>query len=247
MPPSKTEAAYRLLKSQIEDLTLPPGAKLGEVPLAERLGASRTPVREAIRRLAREGLVRFAPGEVAEVAPVSLAGVRALFEFRQILEPAAARLVTRDGRTDPERIAAFHSLLPDLRAVRAGIDEAGPAGTDGPADGPADDRRAAAVRTFHALTERFDQALIAAVRNPPLAKTIADTRGQTARLRAIAHAAPGRPALSLGEHLAMTEAVVAGDPDRAAGEVARHLTATLDTVMTALTRGDLPASVDVRM
>ncbi|NJP67856.1 FCD domain-containing protein [Streptomyces spiramenti] len=244
---SKTESAYRSLKGQIEDLTLPPGAKLGEVGLAERLGASRTPVREAIRRLAREGLVRFAPGEVAEVAPISLAGVRALFEFRQILEPAAARLVTRDGCAEPVRIAAFRALLPELEAVRdrfgaPGAEDAEPSDVLRPV--PVDEQ---AVRAFHALTERFDQALIAAVRNPPLAKTIADTRGQTARLRAIAHAAPGRPALSLAEHLAMTGAVVAGDSERAAAEVAAHLDRTLRTVLDGLTRGDLPASVDVRM
>ncbi|NJQ07131.1 GntR family transcriptional regulator [Streptomyces lonarensis] len=247
MPTSKTEAAYRLLKRQIEQLTLPPGAKLGEVALAERLGASRTPVREAIRRLEREGLVRVAPGEVAEVAPVSLAGVRALFEFRQILEPAAARLVTRDGRSDPARIAGFHALLPELRAIRDRIEGAAEGEGAAPDGVPAGGRPAEAVREFHILTERFDRTLIDAVRNPPLAKTIADTRGQTARLRAIAHAAPGRPVLSLDEHLRMTEAVVAGDPDRAAAEVAHHLDGTLRTVLDALTRGDLPASVDVRM
>ncbi|MET7902302.1 GntR family transcriptional regulator [Streptomyces sp. NPDC005355] len=52
----KSEAVYERLKRDIETLRLTPGAKLSEVQLGEELGASRTPVREAIRRLAREGL-----------------------------------------------------------------------------------------------------------------------------------------------------------------------------------------------
>lgn len=81
---------------------------------------------------------------------------------------------------DPARIAGFHALLPELRAVRDRVE--GTAGGGSPAE---------AVRELHLLTERFDRTLIDAVRAPPLAGTIADTRGQTTRLRAIAHAAPG--------------------------------------------------------
>lgn len=93
-----------------------PGANLSEVQLSEELGASRTPVREAIRRLAREGLVDFVPGEVARVAAISLAGVRALFEFRMLLEPRAAESVATAGAADERLLVPFRELLERLEA-----------------------------------------------------------------------------------------------------------------------------------
>ncbi|WP_046472519.1 GntR family transcriptional regulator [Allosalinactinospora lopnorensis] len=223
---SKTESVYRLLKAEIEELRLQPGARLSEVVVAERIGASRTPVREAIRRLTREGLVRFTPGEVAQVAPVSLGGVRSLFEFRRILETAAARMVARDGVDWPELVKPFRDLLSEFESVRERLPTAD---------------RARLADTFYELAERFDQNLIAATRNEPLARTIAEQRGQTARLRNIAHTDTGHLDESLGEHLRMCRAVVDGAPDTAADELARHLERTLRTILDTLARGPVRA------
>ncbi|MFC3999394.1 GntR family transcriptional regulator [Nocardiopsis sediminis] len=230
---SKTEGVYRLLKSEIENLTLRPGTRLSEVVVADRIGASRTPVREAIRRLAREGLVRFTPGEVAQVAPVSLGGVRTLFEFRMVLEPAAIAMITRDGAAAPELIEPFRDLLGGFERVEARLPGAG---------------RDALAADFSALTERFDQALIAATHNEPLAKTIADQQGQMVRLRRIARTDPDQFATSLREHLRMCRAVLDGDPGAAADEVTRHLDRALHTILNALARdAALPAAVDVHI
>jgi DNA-binding GntR family transcriptional regulator len=216
----KTEAVYRELRSQIESWELGPGARLSEVALAERLGASRTPVREAIRRLSREGLVRFTPGEVARVAPISLRGVRALFEFRMILEPAAVRMVTLDALSAPVLLAPFRQIADELDEVAADL-------ADQPREEPA--------TRFYALTERFDQALIKACHNEPLATTIADRRGQTARLRGIAHADPRGMERSLEEHRRICRAMLDGDPDAAARELTHHLAETLRTIIEGLT------------
>ncbi|RNL84365.1 GntR family transcriptional regulator [Halostreptopolyspora alba] len=220
---SKSESVYRRLKGEIEELRLPPGTRLSEVVAAERIGASRTPVREAIRRLAREGLVRSAPGEVARVAPISLGGVRALFEFRMILEPAAARMVAREGRSRPELLRPFHDLLAEFEAVR-----------DLVARGSQPSRE-----EFYTLTERFDQELITATRdrNDPLAQTIADQRGQTTRLRNVAHSDTGHLADSLDEHLRMCGAIADARPDDAVEELTRHLERTLRTILDTLARG----------
>ncbi|WP_374754130.1 FCD domain-containing protein [Streptomyces sp. SM12] len=96
------------------------------------------------------------------------------------------------------------------------------------------------------MTERFAQAVVSALRNAPLAKTIADQRGQTARLRTIAQAAPERLDVSLGEHLAITRAIVDGRHEAAALEVTGHLQQMLRTVIDGLTRGSLPSDVDVQ-
>lgn len=220
MAQGKAEAVYSQLKAEIQSLQLAPGARLSEVLLAERLGASRTPVREAIRRLAREGLVSFTPGEVAQVAPISLRGVRSLFEFRMILEPAAVRMVTVDGLTRADLLGPFREIASELAAVADDFDHVG---------------RDALIARFYELTERFDQAVIAACHNEPLATTIADGRGQTARLRGIAHADPARMERSLAEHQRMCESILAGDPEAAARELSQHLAETQRTIIEGLT------------
>jgi DNA-binding GntR family transcriptional regulator len=217
----KTEAVYRALRTQIESWELGPGARLSEVAIAERLGASRTPVREAIRRLSREGLVRFTPGEVAQVAPISLRGVRALYEFRMILEPAAVRMVTMDALSSPVLLAPFRQIAEELDEVGSDL---------------ADRPREELLARFYDLAERFDQAVIAACHNEPLATTIADRRGQSARLRGIAHADPRGMERSLEEHRRICRAVLDGDPDAAARELANHLAETLRTITDGLTR-----------
>lgn len=225
---SKSEGVYQRLKGEIEELSLPPGTRLSELVVAERIGASRTPIREAIRRLAREGLVHHAPGEVARVAPISLRGVRTLFEFRMILEPAAARMVAADGATDPGRTEAFEALVPEFERVR---------------DGLGSRSREELAANFRALAERFDQALVAATHNGPLARAITDTRGQTKRLRRIAQTDPSRLGASLQEHLRMCRALIDGPPDAAASEVAHHLAQTLNTVIDELARGSTGTDV----
>jgi DNA-binding GntR family transcriptional regulator len=217
----KTEAVYQQLRTQIESWELAPGARLSEVAIAERLGASRTPVREAIRRLSREGLVRFTPGEVAQVAPISLRGVRALFEFRMILEPAAVRMVTLDGLSSPALLAPFRQIADELEEVAAELSTR---------------PREQLTTRFYELTERFDQTLIRACHNEPLATTIADRRGQTARLRGIAHADPRGMERSLQEHRRVCRAMLDGDPDAAARELSHHLAETLRAITDGLTR-----------
>src|SRR3954470_21466444 len=99
---SKADLVHRRLKEQIELGELAPGAPLSELSLVERTGASRTPVREALRRLAAEGLVDLAPRQGARVSRVSLQSVRDLFEFRQLLEPVAVRQATETAAADPD-------------------------------------------------------------------------------------------------------------------------------------------------
>jgi len=229
---SKTESVYQRLKDEIEALTLSPGARLSESTVAERFGASRTPVREALRRLAREGLVDFVPGEVASVSPISLNGVRELFEFRMILEPAAARMVAHDGMSDPARVSAFHPLASEFDTMcrRAGGE-------------PWEELRT----HFYGLTERFDQFLVAATRNSLLAEAVVQRRGQSKRLRRIAHNDPAHLAESAREHLRMCEAIVEGRPDDAAEEVSRHLAETLRTIIDELVRSRGYPRTDVHL
>ena len=83
---SKADLVHRRLKEEIELGELAPGVPLSELSLVERTGASRTPVREALRRLAAEGLVDLTPRLGARVSRVSAQSVRDLFEFRQLID-----------------------------------------------------------------------------------------------------------------------------------------------------------------
>ncbi|NNN30858.1 GntR family transcriptional regulator [Streptomyces sp. S3(2020)] len=229
----KSEAVYERLKGDIESLRLRPGAKLSEVQLGEELGASRTPVREAIRRLAGEGLVDFAPGEVARVAAISLGGVRALFEFRMLLEPRAAASVATAGAADERVLVPFRGLLERLDA----FDEAFRALDAG--------AQARSYQEFYDLSEGFDQAVIAACRNPYLARTIRDLRSQTVRLRHLSHSGPRRMLTSLEEHRAMLKAITQGDAQAAEAGCRHHLAQTLQALIDSLTSQDLDVRVDV--
>ncbi|MCC5959052.1 MAG: GntR family transcriptional regulator [Rhodobacteraceae bacterium] len=92
---SQGQSAYDRLLDEIRHGTLPPGARLREVELAARLGISRTPVREAIRRLEADGLVEHLPRQGASLRRLSYAEVMELYEMRAVLEGTAARLAAR--------------------------------------------------------------------------------------------------------------------------------------------------------
>ncbi|MER7786847.1 GntR family transcriptional regulator [Streptomyces sp. NPDC097640] len=231
----KSEAVYERLKSDIESLRLRPGTKLGEVQLGEELGASRTPVREAIRRLAREGLVDFVPGEVARVAPISLGGVRALFEFRMLLEPRAALSVATAGAADERALLPFRELLERLEE----FDESFRA-----RDAAA---QARSYQEFYEITEDFDQSVIAACRNQYLARTIRDLRSETVRLRHLSHSGPRRMLTSLDEHRAMLKAITRGDAQAAEAACRHHLAQTLQALIDSLTGQDLALGTDVQL
>ncbi|MCC5992981.1 MAG: GntR family transcriptional regulator [Rhodobacteraceae bacterium] len=92
---SQGQSAYDRLLDEIRHGTLPPGARLREVDLAARLNISRTPVREAIRRLEADGLVEHLPRQGASLRRLSYAEVMELYEMRAVLEGTAARLAAR--------------------------------------------------------------------------------------------------------------------------------------------------------
>ena len=96
---SLTEQAYRALEELITTLALPPGTVLGEQSLAQRLQIGRTPIREALQRLARDGLVVVLPRRGILVSEINIRTQLRLLETRRVLEgpdrPTRGR--ARDG------------------------------------------------------------------------------------------------------------------------------------------------------
>ena len=216
---SKADLVHRRLKEEIELGELAPGTALSELSLVERTGASRTPVREALRRLAVEGLVDLVPRQGARVSRVSLQSVRDLFDFRGLLEPAAIRQATEAAAADPELRRGFASMRSEFLRIQRRV--------------PSQDRS----RAFYELADRFDWAIVGATRNEHLRRTIAELRPHTARLRNLSHVDPQRVEVSVVEHLGMCDAILAGDADRAASAVAEHLAQSLRTIFRNLAQG----------
>jgi DNA-binding GntR family transcriptional regulator len=200
------DLAYKALRQDITEWRLAPGTALGEIELARRLGMSRTPVREALKRLAREGLVRNDAGRTAIVAPLSMDEAIRLFQVREALELYALRLAA----VAPDR-SPFAEISDryEKAAQRSEID----------------------VEEVYALSEEFDAAVDDAADNNYLTGMLADLRGHLLRLRRLSRHQPERLRKSAIQHVHMGRALVEGDGAMAAYIGAERLRDSLRTVI----------------
>lgn len=201
-PLSAAARAYEQLRSEILDGVLGPGSTLFEVEQSERLGVSRTPVREAFGRLVAEGLLDDKRGRGLVVTDVSDDDVDALYEMRTCLEAQAARLAARHGDRD-----VFARYVGDFRGWNATL-----------LDPRVSDEQ---VGAYYALIRRFDQAVDAAAGNPYLLDALETLRAHVARVRRKAGASPMRLAASALEHALIASAIA--DHDAALAVHATHV------------------------
>jgi len=207
-----SERAYADLLDGIQSGALPPGFVLGEVEQAARLGISRTPMREALRRLAADGLVVQQSPRVTVVAGLDADDIRALFEIRRALEETSARLAAVRGDA---------AMFAELAAEFAAVDLARAAGRD----------------AYYALIARFDTALDAAVDNDYIASALRTVRTHLVRVRRMARDKPARLAASAAEHRTIAEALAARDGDLAAHATHVHLHNALTGILDSLSEG----------
>ncbi len=196
-PPSVVGLAYDAIRELIVSGSLAPGARVGQAEIAEQLGISRGPVREALRRLVGDGLVEFEVNRGFFVADFGLDVVLQRLEARTLLEPQIARLAA-ERRTDA-----------DLDALRAAIDE---------------ERRATTSETAHDASRAFHLALAKATGNDKLWRLIDELwiADVGRRLLARRYAAPTWPEDDAREHEEVLAAVEAGDGARAEELMRRH-------------------------
>lgn len=204
---NQSDRAYLTLLDEIQSGTLAPGVVLGEVEQATRLGVSRTPLREALSRLASDGLVVQASPRVTVVTELSASHIRELFEVRRALEETAARLAARRGDA-----AVFAALADEFARVD-------PAGDADP---------------YYALIARFDAALDAAVANEYLTAALKNVRTHLVRVRRLARDNPERLTASVAEHRLIAAAIAAGDDDLAAHATHVHLHNALASILESL-------------
>ncbi|GAB2472663.1 GntR family transcriptional regulator [Xylanimonas ulmi] len=226
--PRAGERAYRALREAIVHWELRPGDALGEIELAERLGVSRTPVREALARLVADGLAVAVGGRGLAVAPMDLGRVHALYEVRQALETQAARLAARRG--DP---TVFTALARELAATQPRPDDGAHPTPDGAR--PTPDGAGAAESpdraAYYGLVARLDAAIDAAAANDYLTAALASVRTHLERIRRVAQDDPARLAAAAVEHRTIAAAIAAGDADLAAHATHVHLHHSLENVI----------------
>ena len=207
-----SERAYAALREDIIEWRLEPGTVLGEVERAERLGVSRTPLREALARLLADGLVAAQGGRGLVVTSVSVNDIAQLFDLRQALEQALARGAAA-GR-DP---LVFEALAAEFRNAGMLLQS-----TD----------RA----EYYELVARFDTAMDAAAGNPYLVNSLRTLRPHLVRLRRISADNLERLEASAREHLLIVEAVAAGDGELAASATHVHLHQSLTSILATAER-----------
>jgi DNA-binding GntR family transcriptional regulator len=154
---SLVERAYRRLEELIATLQLQPGAVLSETALAQRLGIGRTPVREALQRLASEGMVTILPRRGILVSELDFGRHLRLLEVRRELERLIARSAARRATSDERR--TFAELAEALEQAASADDAVG----------------------FMRLDRRFNAMTIAASRNEFAAKAMRHMQGLSRR------------------------------------------------------------------
>jgi DNA-binding GntR family transcriptional regulator len=114
-PKSLGEQVEEIIREAIIEGTLDPGERLVESQIASQLGLSRTPVRDALQRLERDGLVTTLPSGAAMVTQLSLDDLEDITEVRRVVEPYAAAMATR--RMTPEVLTELEGLFSKMRVA----------------------------------------------------------------------------------------------------------------------------------
>lgn len=197
---SLSERVYRTLRLRLRQRAYAPGQFLSESMLATELGVSRTPVREAVQRLAQEGVVTVIPKRGIMVAALTLDAVEEVYALREVLEGLAARLCA-------------------VRAASAGIVERLEAILARTAEAPDD------IDVLTALDHEFHAEIANGAANGRLASLLENMRDadllQQYGLRDAPHRARYRVA-SLNEHRAVVDAIDAREADEAEAAMREH-------------------------
>jgi DNA-binding GntR family transcriptional regulator len=187
------DRAYLAIRGLIVSLELPPGAVIDERELMRRLGLGRTPVREALRKLAQEQLVEVFPRRGMFVTGVDVRDLARISEVRAALEPEAARLAA-ERATEEERdeLAALSD------SIKRGADLMG-------------------------LDERIHRAIYAAAHNDLMEKTLGEYYVLALRIWMLALDRAQDLEEAVEAHRDLIQAIVVGNGDRAADTMRAHV------------------------
>lgn len=204
------EVVFETLRSAIIEGILTPGERLMEVQLAEDLGVSRTPVREAIRKLELEGFVVTVPRKGAYVAGLTLKDITDVFEIRASLESLSARLAAE--RITSEELEKLDRILVQVAESSSKDD----------------------LESMVKVDTDFHEVLYAASRNDRLVGIVHNLREQIQRYRSTSLSYPGRMKTAFVEHKKIVEAIAERDVERAERLAQEHIENAQNSMIEAL-------------
>jgi DNA-binding GntR family transcriptional regulator len=197
-PPTAQQFVLEELRRAITSGELEPGSPIRQDALAERLGVSRVPLREALKTLEGEALVVHHAHRGYYVAELSLADLREVYRIRELLEAEAVRRAA--ARLDEELLAA-------LEEEQRAVEEAAAAGD---------------VTAMAAANRRFHFTLLGAAAMPRLVRMIGTLWDATDAYRSLYYTEPGNREHALGEHGAVLDALRAGAVEEAVRLLDHH-------------------------
>ena len=204
------EVVCESLREAIRNGVLKPGERIMEIQLAEELGVSRTPVREAIRKLELEGYVVMMPRRGTYVASMSIRDINEIFEIRTALESLSNGLAA-DHITDDEL-----EHLQRLLVIIGGYIKEGN------------------IEKIVETDIEFHDLMYHAARNERLVGIISNLRDQLTRFRTLSMSYPGRLEETLDEHRLIVEAIANGDRRAASKAAERHMENSEKTLLKAM-------------
>jgi DNA-binding GntR family transcriptional regulator len=207
---SSSERAYRELRGRILSGELAPSTRLVEQRVAEELAVSRTPVREALKRLMSEGLVRVEAGGRVVVRDIDPREVEETYVIREVLDGLAARLAAQ--RVSATQLARFHTVMEVMR------------------EDVAAERHEAVVQgniVFHDLLHE-------ASGNERLRELSRDLTDYVRRFSSQSFSSTDRVDHMLEEHQRLVDALTAHDGDRAEAVAREHVAAARQSVINRL-------------
>ena len=206
--PSRAESLYRSVKDMAILFEFKPGERINEVELAQRLGASRTPLREALNRLVAEGFLVLKQDRGFFCRDLKPREMFELYQFRAVLEVAAIRLACEQA-TEQEVAELAHFL-----------NETGPQ-VDGRSS-----------QELVALDEYFHEKIMALSRNMEMSRTLENINGRIKYFRWVDM--DSKREGTQHEHRAIIQALMARDADLAAHRMEAHITRRLEQITAAI-------------
>jgi len=210
------ELVLEAIREAIINGTLKPRERLMEIQLAEELGVSRTPVREALRKLELEDFIVMLPRKGAYVADISFKDIADVFEIRAALESLAAGLAA-ERITDEELEELERNLVEKAEAIISND-----------------------LEKLVEVDTKFHETIYNASRNERLKTIINNLREQIQRFRTTSLAYPGRMKQSLAEHRSIVEAIQSRDVQLARHLAQEHIENAENSMIEAIKKGGLP-------
>ena len=211
---SMQNQAYQFIRKKIADCEYAPNQMLSEAQLQEELGFSRTPVREAIGRLAQEGLLRVFPKRGIMVSGISINDIHKIFEVRALVEPYALR--TYHQNLNLEEIKRFSQIFHSYT------------GGQGEPD-------------FYRLDDAFHAMLISAVENDYLLDLYDRIHTQSVRLRIMSgQFIESRIQHTMQEHAQIAAACLEQNWEQAAQAMTEHLRYSKESSLATILKNSVP-------